>query len=1592
TTQIAPPVCGGQFTDAGGVSGPYPNSANITTTICPANASEVVTVTFSSFNTEANWDGLYVYDGNSAAAPQIASTNGAGFGALTQPGAFWGNLTGAAIPGPFTSTSNDGCLTFVFRSDGSFNNPGWVSSVTCSPAPNCAKPITLTSTEITSNSALLGWTETNPAVTQWEIIIVPFGSPVPLPTATGTLVSINPALFSGLDPGTRYTFYVRALCPTSGTSAWSNASSFSTLVINDNCSGAIFVPVNSSAVCQQVAAGTVAGATASTPALQAPCVGSADDDVWFQFIASNTYLNVALQNVAGSNTNLNFAAYSGSCGALTQIFCSAANSLSGVLNNLVIGQTYFIRVYSNANSPQTTTFELCISTPSTCLTGSTVCSLTDYGNTTGVTSLGTIGCLFTSPNPAFFAVEVATTGPINFTLTQSTFPSVNGVPGTPNLDVDYAAWGPFANQAAACAFIGNVQPFAAPGIGVPVTQQTGCSYSAAPTETLNLTNAQAGQVYIILITNYSNQAGYINLTQTNSSSTNSGTTNCCPDAYFSYNPSSFCIEAGALNPLPIIAVGSISGTFSSTIVPGLVFVDSGTSTGSLTGQIDLANSLPGNYIITNTTLVTATCTTSKVKYFTVNLSLPTAATIAYSDTSYCKNVTTPQVVTQTGTTGGNYSVLPNGGLYINTATGSFNPSLSAPGNYTITYNIPGNGVCANANPSAQVEIKAVPNVVSPGNQTVCGSYELLPITVGNYFTATNGGGVMLNAGDLISSTQDIYIYANNNGCTDEKMFTVTVNPAIVVDVIDDFGTCAGYNLLPLTVGSYYTGPNGTGTMLNAGDPILVTTTLYIYATNGTCSDESMFTITIGGLTVTAPESASFCNSYELQTPTLGNYYTEAGGLGTLITTPATITATQTFFLYANVDGCEGEDSFTVTINTVATPTVDITQPTCAMPSGTIVITSPTGSTSGTLPSDLFISEVTDAQAGSLTYIEIYNGTGSPKNLADYKIAVYNNGNNYISPNCDITLTGTLNNDSVFVLSMGENFNLGGVTPNMVVANCGAINENDNIRLVSSSNVLIDTWGRNDGVDFTPNNQPGYTYRRIATSVVPSTTWNPSDWTALDTEDYSNVGSYTFTTSTTSSYEYNLDGGTYQANTTFTPVAPGSHLVTVRDVVTGCISEPFEVIINDIPLTSSVTEFGYTTPVCQISTSNPTPTTATGFTAGGTYSYVGTGLDLNAITGEINLATTTAGTYTVTYTVLEDLPNCIAAGAYPFDITINQAVTPEVSFSYATPVCKNEVNPTPIRVVGFTDGGTYSYVGAGLDLNTATGEINLVNSTAGTYDIIYTVLENTTLCQLGLVSSPVSITITDVVTPLVAFSYTSPVCPDGSNELPNLGAGFTTGGTFSATAGLVINGSTGEIDVQASSAGMYTVSYIVAADTANCQAQTTGTAQFIINDPFMVEAYGDCQGAFFVLSANPVGSSFDPLTVTYNWENGVGISVGTTRTVVASATGIYTVTVTSNGCTSTGLFTVDSISCVIQKGISADGDGLNDNFELTGLGVKKLVIFNRYGMKVYTKDNYTNEWFGQSDKGDELPDATYYYVIERNNGESITGWIYVNRAQ
>lgn len=101
-------------------------------------------------------------------------------------------------------------------------------------------------------------------------------------------------------------------------------------------------------------------------------------------------------------------------------------------------------------------------------------------------------------------------------------------------------------------------------------------------------------------------------------------------------------------------------------------------------------------------------------------------------------------------------------------------------------------------------------------------------------------------------------------------------------------------------------------------------------------------------------------------------------------------------------------------------------------------------------------------------------------------------------------------------------------------------------------------------------------------------------------------------------------------------------------------------------------------------------------------------------------------------------------------------------------------------------------------------------------------------------------------------------------------------------------------------------------------------------------------------------------------------------------------INQSGCETSQNLVVNGVFCNIPKGVSPNGDAQNDSFDLSGMGVQELKIFNRYGLEVFQHKDYTNQWYGQTNNGNELPDATYYYVVTTYTGEVKTGWVYVVR--
>lgn len=96
-------------------------------------------------------------------------------------------------------------------------------------------------------------------------------------------------------------------------------------------------------------------------------------------------------------------------------------------------------------------------------------------------------------------------------------------------------------------------------------------------------------------------------------------------------------------------------------------------------------------------------------------------------------------------------------------------------------------------------------------------------------------------------------------------------------------------------------------------------------------------------------------------------------------------------------------------------------------------------------------------------------------------------------------------------------------------------------------------------------------------------------------------------------------------------------------------------------------------------------------------------------------------------------------------------------------------------------------------------------------------------------------------------------------------------------------------------------------------------------------------------------------------------------------------------------TVTSAEFFIPEGFSPNGDGINDFFIIRGTDnyVVSISIYNRWGNMVYSSKDYKNDWDGISNTGlllgSKLPDGTYYYVINLNNGEKAKiGYITINR--
>jgi gliding motility-associated-like protein len=216
----------------------------------------------------------------------------------------------------------------------------------------------------------------------------------------------------------------------------------------------------------------------------------------------------------------------------------------------------------------------------------------------------------------------------------------------------------------------------------------------------------------------------------------------------------------------------------------------------------------------------------------------------------------------------------------------------------------------------------------------------------------------------------------------------------------------------------------------------------------------------------------------------------------------------------------------------------------------------------------------------------------------------------------------------------------------------------------------------------------------------------------------------------------------------------------------------------------------------------------------------------------------------------------------------------------------------------------------------------------------------------------------------------------------------SGGTFALNPdpsdGTVIDASTGTV-TGGTIGNTYFVEY-----TTNGQCPATNVVSIT---PLSAEdssfvATAICGGAEVEITGDSGG------TFTFNPDPNDGATIDANTGQVEGATGDveYTIEYTTGGpCPTSSTVSFVALQCIIPQVITPNDDGYNDNFDLSGYNVSSLEVFNRNGVKVFSKTNgYTNEFNGVADNGDKLPVGTYFYVMKYQGGKERTSWVYINK--
>jgi len=440
------------------------------------------------------------------------------------------------------------------------------------------------------------------------------------------------------------------------------------------------------------------------------------------------------------------------------------------------------------------------------------------------------GCLGSEPNPAWYYLKVCTPGNIEIYMY-----------GTNNHDVDFACWGPFTSPTSPCLLgltAGSPTPthsVAGPSANYPSANMIDCSYDAQFQEWCYIPNAIVGKYYILLITNYSNQAQNINFSQSNAGQPGAGST------------------SGVILPPNISNNGSICAGDTLKLyadsIPNVQYLWSG----------------PNNWtsFVRNPKIPNATAANSGTYYLLVS----GCGDVSSENQTIVVVKPKPHVIVTSDTIciGDTAMITASGAnTYIWTPGNLTTASLKLTPGVTTTYRVIGNSLGCKDTANTIIKVNTNPNV-TVNNSAVCPK-DSTTLIAGGALTYIWSHGLIGDSIRVSPSHDTVYrvIGTDVNKCVDTAFSSVIVYPLPVIQLTDNTTICMGSQATLTASGGvsylWNTIPNETTASITVSPTALLTTyTVGVTDINNCFDSASVDVSTIQlPLPVLALESDTIC--------------------------------------------------------------------------------------------------------------------------------------------------------------------------------------------------------------------------------------------------------------------------------------------------------------------------------------------------------------------------------------------------------------------------------------------------------------------------------------------------------------------------------------------------------------------------------------------------------------------------------------------------------------------------------------------------------------------------------------------------------------